>query len=445
MSAAPQLLPDNEPSDVISSASAPPAPLPWTFLVFMAVVALLAEMAYGIVNNSTMPPYLRYAMGVPKLVGTIGGAFLLSEAVLTGPAGILADRFGRRALMAVGPTLSVAACVIYSLIRMPPHGTGRLAILGALVVLRILDGAGAACLWPAMFASIGDRVSVERQSQAMGVLNVSYMIGIATGPLIGGLLNDRYARLLNLHMHDPLRYVPSFVAAAGAFLIAGIICMTVAPNRAEQKQRTAAAASSGEGGPVTLASLVEALRKIPMLVLLVVVLFFAIGLIAPNVEIYALERLNVNQAQFGELLLWPGLIVGLMALPLGKLGDLWGRVRAIQVGCAIAGASLWLILFFESRLALEVIGSLLGIGFVLAFPAYLAFISEIGGDKARGSMIGAVKTFQGVGMLAGFVLGSPLYQASPLLPFTCAGIMLSIGFIISLTVREPKIEPGAAG
>jgi len=413
------------------------------FLLSVALIALLAELAYGVINNSTLPVYVKYGLGLPKWVGTSVAAFLLAETLLTGPTGLLADRIGRRALMVGGPLISVCTTVALTLLQIPANGIGHVLGIAALLTLRFLDGAGAAALWPAVFASIGDRVAPEKQASAMSVLNVSYMIGVAAGPLLGGILEDHYAHKLGLDMYDASRYMPSLFAAAGAFFLTGLIGFIAAPGRGFRR----AAASSdggttshaGEGAPVTIAAIIDALRQIPMLILLVFVLFFGIGLIAPNVKLYALEHLHVTPTGFAFLLLKPALVVGVLAIPLGRLGDVWGRVVAIRAGCGVAAVSLWLILLFESPTALVVIGCLLGVGFILAFPAYLALISTIGGDSARGSVIGAVKTFQGVGMLIGAVIGSPLYQKAPLSPFILAAILLTTGFIISLVaVREPK-------
>lgn len=411
----------------------------------MALIALLAELAYGVVNNSTMPVYVRDGLGLPKIVGFVGASFLLAEALLNGPTGILADRYGRRLLMVIGPLLSVFTCVCTAFLRVPESGSGQAVAIGVLVVLRFLDGAGAAALWPAVFASIGDRVHEKQRSTAMGLLNVSYMIGLAIGPLVGGLLNDTIAARFGLAKDNPLRYAPSFGFAATAFLIAAVVAFIVIPSRAKSSARSlpdADAIDNPHGGTITFAAVKEALRRIPILLLLVFLIFLGIGLIALNIKFYAMDRLGVSETGFGKLLLWPALIVAGLSAPLGRLGDNWGKVKTIQLGLGVAAVSMWLIIFFESPIALIVLGSLLGIGFILAFPSYMALLSDIGGKETRGSVIGAVKAVQGVGMLIGGVLGPLIYQRMPLAPFYGAGALLTISFVLALiSVREPKKEP----
>ena len=418
--------------------------MPWPFMAAMALIALLAELAYGVVNNSTMPVYVRNGLGLPDIVGFVGASFLLAEALLNGPTGILADRFGRRLLMVIGPLLSVFTCVCTALLRIPDHGSGQAIGIGILVTLRFLDGAGAAALWPAVFASIGDRVDEKQRSTAMGLLNVSYMIGLAIGPLVGGLLNDKIAARLNLATDNPWRYAPSFGFAATAFLIAAIVAFVAIPSRAairksQERKSDSEAIDNAHHGTITFGAVLQALQRIPLLLLLVFLIFLGIGLIALNIKFYAMDRLHVTETGFGQLLLWPALIVAGLSAPLGRLGDKWGKVKAIQLGMGIAAVSMWLIIFFETPTALIILGSLLGVGFVLSFPSYMALLSDIGGKETRGSVIGAVKAVQGVGMLIGGVLGPLIYQRSQLAPFYGAGALLVISFLLSLvSIRDPE-------
>jgi DHA1 family multidrug resistance protein-like MFS transporter len=417
--------------------------MPWPFMAAMALIALLAELAYGVVNNSTMPVYVRDGLGLPKIVGFVGASFLLAEALLNGPTGILADRYGRRLLMVIGPLLSVFTCICTALLRVPESGSGQIISISILLVLRFLDGAGAAALWPAVFASIGDRIDEKQRSTAMGLLNVSYMIGLAIGPLIGGLLNDTIAARLNLATDNPLRYAPSFGFAGVAFLIAALVAFTVIPTKAQSAQHLpdADAIDNPHGGELTFAAIKQALQRIPILLLLVFLIFLGIGLIALNIKFYAMDRLGVTETGFGKLLLWPALIVAGLSAPLGRLGDKWGKVKTIQLGLGVAAVSMWLIIFFESQAALIILGSLLGVGFILSFPSYMALLSDIGGKETRGSVIGAVKAVQGVGMLIGGVLGPLIYAWKQMAPFYGAGTLLSISFVLALiSIREPKKE-----
>ena len=53
----------------------------------------------------------------------------------------------------------------------------------ALIVMRVLDGIGAAMLWPAAFAEMGAVVEDRYRQQAMSLLNMCYLLGIALAML----------------------------------------------------------------------------------------------------------------------------------------------------------------------------------------------------------------------------------------------------------------------
>lgn len=81
---------------------------------------------------------------------------------------------------------------------------------------------------------------------------------------------------------------------------------------------------------------------------------------------------------------------------------------------------------------------MLGAGFVLAFPAWLALLTELGGEKQRGTVFAAVSTAQGVGMLAGAAIGTKLYESvGHIAPFVAASLLVSLGTLLALVfVRE---------
>ncbi len=463
--AAPKPVPNDAPAHdgVPTAPTAVPRPI-WPFLLAIALVAGLAELAYAVVNVSTLPVFLDYGLGLPKLVGFSLTAFYLSEAVFNSPMGSLADHLGRRRLMVAGCAVSVATCLGTSFLRIP-NGGGAATYLGiaALIGMRILDGAGAAALWPAVFASIGDRVAPQRQAAAMSVLNIAYIVGLAFGPLVGGFVNRAFAA--GFRVNSVNQYTPAFWVAALLFAMAAGLAYLVAPSKSQQQataeQHAAEGAEAGvseaaaqQHGAFSLGAVKSALRRIPVLMLLVFLTFLAVGLIAPNVKLFVMENYHliekhgVSEAEvlFGKLLLYPALLIAALSVPMGRLGDVWGKTRSIKVGMGLCALSLWLILLVKSEWSVVVLGSLLGIGFVLAFPSYMALLSDLTGPSERGGIIGAVRMAQGVGAMVGAPLGSVLYvHMGKLSPFLAAGGLLTAAFALALFfIHEPRTNTAAA-
>ena len=122
----------------------------------------------------------------------IVGAYLLSLASLMAGSGRLADLFGRRRLFLVGVTLfglSSVACAV------APTDL-------ALIVARLIQGAGAALTQPLALANATAIMPSERRGWVIGVLASAGTTCLMIGPLLGGLLVEtvgwRWVFLLNV-------------------------------------------------------------------------------------------------------------------------------------------------------------------------------------------------------------------------------------------------------
>jgi len=414
-----------------------PHPPEWLFLLALCSVSALAELGFVIVNISSLPVFLKFGLHLPNLPGIALAAYYLVEALANSPMGAMADRLGRRRLMVLGTCLSIATCLATSLIPVPTSAALVFGVTALVLLLRALDGLGAAMLWPNVYASAADRVAPERQAQANTLITMAYMATIAIGPKVGGYLNDTFgARYLQ---SEPGRYAPSFYFAAFCFAATSVLSYFIAPRRGDAHK-----ADPGEHGGVSRSTLLSALKRIPWLFALIHLIFVAIGLIAPYVKPYFMERFGITEESFGNLLLGPAVLIGLVSTPLGKLADKWGKTRAIRLGTGLCALSLWGLLFAPHQNLIILFGTLLGIGFVMAFPAYMAYVADLAPEKERGGMIGAVRMAQGVGAMLGSVISSPLYTVGTghHFLFYLAASILTTGFILSLiVVREGKDIP----
>jgi MFS transporter, DHA1 family, multidrug resistance protein len=154
-------------------------------LLALGVAALLAELAYAILNLSALPPYVSFSLHDEPYWGLILSTFLLTEAVSRPAFGALGDKIGRRPLMIAGPAITCVTAYLTIIYRGP-------YVIVYLIVLRAIDGFGSGALWPSAFATIGDLTEEENRSTAMSMLNVTYMSGLALGFLMGGAVNEHF-------------------------------------------------------------------------------------------------------------------------------------------------------------------------------------------------------------------------------------------------------------
>jgi len=423
----------------------PGAPPPATFrgvLLAIALVAGFAELAYAVMNVSAMPVYLHHSMGYGAAsVVAIGAAFLLCEGLMKGPFGVLGDRIGRKRLIIAGPLVSVATSLLTLAVQ--PHQWYLF------VILRALDGLGAAALWPSALAMIADVVEDDRRSQAMSLFNVTYLVGIALGPFIGGAANDLTALVteqLGMRNVDPLQ--ASFYLISALFFCTAVAAWRQIPHIPPHHERH----PEVEGG-FSLSALLRSLRQMPEMLLMAFVTFLGIGMIMLIIKLFALAEFRLSETAFGALLLVPCLIIALASVPLGTVGDRIGKARAVRLGIGLCAAAMWALILIKSEIALVLGGSIIGVGFVIAFPAWMAYISARCHPRQRGAVMGAVGTAQGLGAMIGVPLGGWLYEhahiRTPFLPWInshyapfigCAILLLAAWILAVTTIKDTPAQ-----
>jgi DHA1 family multidrug resistance protein-like MFS transporter len=366
----------------------------------LLIIALLAEIGYAVLNISTMPVYLvqdrKFTEGVMSVVIV---AFLLSEAVFKGWMGHLADRYGRRRLMVIGPSLTVFTSIMTMVV---PHGWGYSETF-SLMILRIMDGIGAAMLWPAAFALMGDMVQDNERQESMSLLNTCYLIGIALALPVGGIFNDVFGPYL---AGLTGARTPSLYLAAILFLTVSITAYRSVPSSG--KQRTV------HEEHVEIQGFLTAVRQIPQFVLMGLITFCGIGFPMVIIKLFAADQLHMSESEFGLMALPGALAMAALSVPMSRFGERVGRARAVHIGLGLCALGLVFIAsgaFLEvmrSRMVLALGGIPLGIGFLLAIPAWYASVSELDPNR-RAANIGAVMTAQGLGAIIGAPLGGWSY------------------------------------
>jgi DHA1 family multidrug resistance protein-like MFS transporter len=390
----------------------------------LLLVALAAELGFAVLNVSVMPVFLDDRGLSGKVIATVFSTFLLAEALLKGFAGHMADKYGRRLFMILAPAMMVCTPLLTMMV--PVGASFQVA---AFVGLRVVDGLAAAMLWPALYAAVGDVVAVGERAQGMSLLNVCFMIGLATGPLVGGLLNDSLGSL-----------TPSFYLASGLFAGTALVAILFA-RKDSRKHRLERGEHVEEHG---LGDLLVCAKRMPAVLTLAVVVFFGAGILAPVIKLLAGELYGLSETQFGLLLLPAAAAMAILGIPLGRWAEKIGSSKAVNLGLILAAVGMWCVaigawvFFARTLLVLGVSAALVGVGFLVAVPAWQAFVSHID-PKKSGSYLGAVMTAQGIGAILGAAIGGALYDFDKYLPIIACAAVISISVILS-PIAVPRSE-----
>ncbi len=353
-------------------------------LLYLSIVAAVAELAYGVMNQSAIPPYVEQ-IGLTAHIGVIYATFLVVETIFKSPMGHLGDRWGRRPLIVGGAAVSTVTAVLTAMTRNLP----------GLLVLRAIDGIASAAIWPTMIAAIGGSVPSDKRTTAMSALTVVYIAGVALGPLVGGYANDS--------THSKLT---SFYIVSALFVITALVALFLTPRRTREEAEVAE-----EEHPPKFSDILVGVKSVPDMMLLAFLAFFAIGLMIPIVKLFAMNELGLSETGYGKLIFPIAIGVAVASLGAGHLGDRWGKVRSVRLGIFLTAVAMWAVVFIHLAWHMALAGIVLGIGFVIAMPAWLALVSDMASPRMRGAIIGALGTAQGIGAVVGAALGSYLYTS----------------------------------
>jgi EmrB/QacA subfamily drug resistance transporter len=112
-------------------------------------------------------------------VGWIITGYILASAVLSVPFGRLADLTGRKRILVIG-------ILIFTLCS---GGSVFVRSMGMLLVLRAVQGLGAAMIFSTNTAVLISAFSPEKRGKVLGYSIASTYIGLSAGPVVGGIMN----------------------------------------------------------------------------------------------------------------------------------------------------------------------------------------------------------------------------------------------------------------
>jgi len=156
------------------------SPWPGLWALVIGFFMILVDTTIVSVANPAIKSALDPASDNLDNVVWVTSAYLLAYAVPLLITGRLGDRFGPKRVYLVG----LAVFTLASL------GCGLSTTLEALIVMRAVQGLGAAMMTPQTMAVITRTFPADRRGAAMGLWGATSGVAMLVGPLAGGLLVD---------------------------------------------------------------------------------------------------------------------------------------------------------------------------------------------------------------------------------------------------------------
>ncbi|MBL4572554.1 MAG: MFS transporter [Gammaproteobacteria bacterium] len=134
-------------------------------------------------------------------VSWIPTAFLMASAMFILVFGRLADMFGRKRIFLLGAVSVIFASFLAA------AATDPISLLGA----RFLQGVGAAMLYATQMAIVSSVFPVATRGRVIGLVISFIYIGLASGPLLGGIIVDQFGWRMNFLLQIPLAILVLFI------------------------------------------------------------------------------------------------------------------------------------------------------------------------------------------------------------------------------------------
>jgi MFS family permease len=382
------------------------------------VILLVAMVGIGFGEELWMrfvPKYLQDLGAALWVVGLYDAIKTWLGAAYAYPGEVLTDRWGHRKALTFFTLISICG---YGLVLLIPHW-------GGMIAASLLFLAWTGFSLPATFSIIGGSLASNKYAMGIGVQAIIKRLPIVLGPILGGLLMDRYGLVTGTRIGVMLAM---FLASAAIFLQQHIKEM---PGSLRSTHRASFLK--------TVQSFRPELRR---LLLSDILVRFCERIPYAWVVIYAMNTLHVTGTEFGLLTAIEMATSIACFVPTAHLADKYGRepfVVATFIFFSLFPVCLifshdytWLVLAFVIR-GLKEFGE----------PARKALIIALSPETNRAQTIGAYYLIRDSTVTPGSFLGALLWGISPQTNFLGAALGGMVGtayYVGTLKASNKRIQ-----
>lgn len=397
------------------SPSTSPTPLPTTTTAHPPASALPALVFTALVGTMAMMAFVAVVGPVVRLLGLAewhAGLSVTAAGVLWMLSarrwGRLSDRLGRRRVLLValaGYALVYIAMAVFVDVALRAPPAIWLSVV-ALVATRALVGLFYAAVPSTAAACIADEVAPGRRGAAMAKLGTANAVGMVVGPAAAGWI--------------------AFHGIAWALYIAALLPLLSLAVLWWRLPDTPPAAAS-RPGPAPVMAFRDPRLRLPLFAVFAGMVSVTIAQVV--VGFFAIDRLQLSPADGARA---AGLSLTAVGVGLILAQTLVMRLKSVPPARWIAVGALVSAVGFASSAAIDAQWQLLaaygvaafGMGFV--FPSFQALAADSVEAHEQGAAAGTVAAVQGLGMVAGPLLGTLLYRVSPSAPYLLVGGVLVV-------------------
>ena len=356
-------------------------------------------------------------------VAVIVAAYALTQLLFLPAWGWFSDRFGRRPVILVSLTGTIASFALLIL-------ADSLAMI---YLSRVLGGFFAASVG-ACQAVVTDLTPPERRADGMGKLGAAFGVAFVVGPALGGVLADAGPKV-------PF-YGVCAVALVNLILALWLLPETRPPDAGRPETRELL--RSLIPTPIRVLTMVHD-RRVGLYLYFWFHIYVAFAAVEATFPLYVLTHFGATTLDVGLLFGWLGISIAItQGWLVGRLARFLSEGSLVIVGLAITALGLVTIAWAPSLRALYLVGPIVALGNGLSFPSFTSLYSQTCEARDAGELLGQGNAMGVTGRVVGAICaGLAMDWFGERTPFLASGAVMLTGallFAAFYRVLVPRLE-----
>lgn len=353
--------------------------MPINIKIFTTLFLAIFFTTLGVGLVVPLLPVYAHELGAGAFqVGLVFAAFSLTRSIFVPYFGKLSDKKGKKPFLTTGLFIFFFLSILYTYSKN----------IETLILLRLGQGFASAMVLPVAQAYIGIMTPPQKEGRVMGLFSISLYGGLSIGPLLGGVVKDRFS--INA----------SFLSMGALCLLGFVFCLLFLPREGVLQTSN----PSGSGKPKSYLAIVKT-PAIFSLFTFRICFTTCIGIIWTFLPLFANTMLDLSSSAIGFVIMINVFIAGLLQAPMGYIADRFSKKIMVTAGGVLAIISLLCLNYATSFNGLVIANGIFGLAGGISLPAIMALgIIEGRKTRAMGSIMGLLTMAHSLGMLIGPLL-----------------------------------------
>jgi MFS transporter, DHA1 family, multidrug resistance protein len=390
--------------------------------LLLCITGGLAIFSSTISKSPTLPLFAISLGADPAWIGAIAAVSAFTGILVSIPAGLLSDLWGRKRMLLFSVLVFSTAPFLYLLVTRLWH----------LALIRFYHGLATAIFIPVAMAMVSDLFQQGR-GEKLGWFSTSTLLGRFMAPIIGGSLIGILA------FNPSLGFEAVYLVCGLAGILAFVLVFKLPYPAPSKKERE------------PLAETLRILKKVmanPGISLtsgMEAAILFAYGTFETFLPIYSI-KIGLSAYEVGVFLSAQVITLALTKPILGRFSDRHGRKPQILAGALMGALCIGSLSLFKSFFPLLLLSILFGLSLSVVTSATSALVADFSRKETFGSAMGILGSIMDIGHTTGpLVSGIVAKYFGFTLSFINAAVILTVvALVFWAGVKSPQNQASSA-